>query len=143
MQQQLRYTTRDRALSDERFYAYKAVLGIRAYTRITFAIQKTIHAYTSLFPSICKIVVVSREQFFLIIKSRQMITLHLVLSGRAIQTRGQLVKKIQHTGTALAGLTLPTRKMLLHASLDGPHVVGGRKYVSWEGIQFLRGATKK
>jgi hypothetical protein len=46
--------------------------------------------------------------------SRQMTTLHLVLSGRAIQTRGQLVKK-KHSDTALAGFPLPTCKMLLHA----------------------------
>jgi hypothetical protein len=67
-----------------------------------------------------------------------MTALHLVLSGRAIQARGQLGKKT-HTGTALAGLTLPTCKMLFHASLEEPHVAGGRKYVSWEGIPFLRG----
>jgi hypothetical protein len=47
-----------------------------------------------------------------------MTTLHLVLSGRVIQTLGQSVKK-QHTGTALAGPTLSRCKMLLHASLEG------------------------
>jgi hypothetical protein len=53
-----------------------------------------------------------------------------------IQTRGQLVKK-QYTDTALAGLTLQTWKMPLHASLEGSHVVGERKYVSWEGISVI------
>jgi hypothetical protein len=52
-----------------------------------------------------------------------MTTLHLVLRGWAIQTRGQLVTKKQHTGTALARLTLPIYKMLLHASLEGSQVV--------------------
>jgi hypothetical protein len=55
-----------------------------------------------------------------------MTTLHLVflvLSGRAMQTRGQLVKKKQHTGITLAGLTLQNCKIPLHASLEGPHVI--------------------
>jgi hypothetical protein len=64
-----------------------------------------------------------------------MTTLHLVLSVRAIHTRTASEKK-QHTGTALAGHTLPTCKMPLHASLEGPHVVGGRKHVSWEEISL-------
>jgi hypothetical protein len=84
----------------------------------------------------------SDRSLFVYKKGRQMTTLHLMLSRRAIQTRGQLVKK-QHTGTALAGLTLATCKMLLHAALEGLHVIGGRKYVSWEGIPFLRGAANK
>jgi hypothetical protein len=66
--------------------------------------------------------------------------LHLGLSGRA-DSRTSSEKK-QHTCTALAALTLLTRKML-HGFLEGPHVVGGRKYVSWGGILFLRSATKK
>jgi hypothetical protein len=51
--------------------------------------------------------------------------------------------KTHHTGTVSAGLTLPVCKMALHASLEEPHVVGGRKHMSWERISFLRGATKK
>jgi hypothetical protein len=31
---------------------------------------------------------------------------------------------------------LPDLQMLLHAALEGSHVVGGRKYVSWEEIPF-------
>jgi hypothetical protein len=54
-----------------------------------------------------------------------MTTLYLVLSGRAVQTREQPVKKKQHTGTALAGLTLATFKMLIHASLErSPSFIG-------------------
>jgi hypothetical protein len=56
-------------------------------------------------------------------KSRQMIPLHLILSGSGIQMRRSLAPQRQQVRTAPTNVALPARKVLLHAAFEGTRIV--------------------